>query len=1018
MLATSFASFEETLSKLVTAFERDLSHGRGGRMSEADLRLQYLDPLFSSLGWDVGNRALAPFHDREVVVEPPHRMQGSNRRPDYLFRISGIDKFVCEAKRPKEDLSRHHFQVQNYIFNLKLWIGVLADFEHFQVFLVGSQPDKTRPFAPLEKWNIHYKNYLSCSKQIWDTFARENVAEGSIERLAQSVVKVYRRGKQGWLIKPERAKRIDAKFLEFLETQRGRLAVSLHKRNPKVDGAGLTEATQRIIDRLLFQRICEDRSIDVGRTLLTIVEQWESGRRSKGQLWPAIVANFQHMSRTFNGGLFGKPGQVPHFIEALEVEEAWLAGFLEELAGDDSRYLLAVIPVEILGSVYERFLSSIVTDDGKIELKPEVKKSKGVYYTPKFVVDEVIERTVGEAISGKSPKQLRSFRVLDPACGSGSFLLGAFDRLCREHLIWLLQHPSEQKKQLCYESQTGDLRLTTGYKRQILVRSIFGVDIDAQAVEVTQMSLYLKVLEDETTESLSADHRLFPTETYLPNLENNIKVGDSLIQLGSLLDLAEPETKEAEARAFDWIAEFPTVFKNGGGFDTVVGNPPYFSIEKTWGKKDFRLRYFKTYYSNVYQDRSDILFYFLARAAELSKGSSCFIVSRAFLEAHRAEKLRGWLAANAGPSLIIDFSARTVFEGVGITTAIVKMDKTISSSDIPVFRAKTRETDERPLATQLADQTTFERMTISRNKFGASPWLFGTTDDYSLITKIDSNKMLAEEVFVIGQGMQTGLNAAFGSLPVEIRKDWGLPSGASFIRARNSDIQSWKIRNSGKVLIYPNKFSRINEMPQQMQAHLQKFKKRLSDRAAYKRGDCAWWQYTWPLHAPLYHGPRIICPYLAGSNRFAIDEKNEFLGLTDTTVLFPKKTREDIRYFLGLLNSDVLTWRFRFIGKLKSSEIREYFHNSVAKIPFHRIDWQSAVETQLHDRIVKLVLRLETLVDRQDSASVRAAVQKAENDLEEAVCHLYGLTEADREQVRLDLEGTGEREVEIELLDD
>lgn len=380
LAASVFEDFKETITKLAHAFERDLASDSRNKISEPDLRLQFLDPLFAALGWDVGNRALTPFHGREVVVEPPHRMQGHNRRPDYLFRVGGIDKFVCEAKRPGEDLSRHHFQVQNYVFNLKLWVGVLSDFEHFQVFLVGSQPAKSRPFSPLDGWRLHHRDYAAQSQKIWDAFARHNVADGALERLVQSVTKIYRPGKQGWLIKPDRAARIDDKFLEFLEGQRARLAKSLHRRNRALDGAELTEASQKIINRMLFQRICEDRNIDVGRTLGKTVDEWASRGRIKGQLWPVIVANFRHMSRAFNGGLFGKPSDDTHFVDGLDVSDEWLSDFLDELVGDDSNYLLSVIPVEILGSVYERFLGSVVTKAGDVVPKPEVRKSKGVYY--------------------------------------------------------------------------------------------------------------------------------------------------------------------------------------------------------------------------------------------------------------------------------------------------------------------------------------------------------------------------------------------------------------------------------------------------------------------------------------------------------------------------------------------------------------------------------------------------------------------------------------------------------------
>jgi len=696
-------------------------------------------------------------------------------------------------------------------------------------------------------------------------------------------------------------------------------------------------------------------------------------------------------------------GEDPHFVDSLEISDEWLSDFLDELAGDDSQYLMSVIPVEILGSAYERFLGSVVTDGGAVVPKPEIRKSQGVYYTPRAIVDEIIELTVGCAIAGKSPRQLRTFRVLDPACGSGSFLLGAFERLCQHHIAWLVAHPLEQKKAICYRSETGDLRLTTSFKRTLLLNSIYGVDLDAQAVEVTQMSLYLKVLEDETTQTLNADHRLFPKETYLPDLDDNIKHGDSLIEFDKLLDLGDPDMIVADGTAFDWQAEFPGALESGG-FDVVLGNPPYFSVEKTWGKRDPRLSYLRRFYEHVYQDRSDILFYFLARAAQLSKGSVCFIVSRAFLEAHKATKLRGWLGKVAAPLQIIDFSDRYIFDGVGITTAIVKLDKGDRSKDALVFRAKVKDDDGRAVAVQIADEKVFDRIVVPRSKFGTNSWLFGTAADEPLISKIDRGKTLAGTALTIGQGMQTGLNEAFGGHPLSIVKEWGLPKNAWFIRAKNSDIHRWRIHNTGEVLLFPNAFSRFAEIPKGMRDHLQHHRKELAARAACIRGNCEWWQYTWPLHEEHYEGPRIYCPYLATENRFALDHKRRFLGLTDTTVLFGAGGREDLRYFVGLLNSNVLTWRFRFIGKLKGGGIREYFHNSVAKLPIHRINWQSRHERDVHDHIVAEVSKLMDLHEEAGRAASRAsrinAIARVEDDLNDSVRELYGLSISEYAKIR------------------
>ena len=217
-----------------------------------------------------------------------------------------------------------------------------------------------------------------------------------------------------------------------------------------------------------------------------------------------------------------------------------------------STYLFGIIPVDILGSVYERFLGSVVLPDGTVEQKPEVRKAGGVYYTPKAVVNYIVENTVGKVLEGKSPSEVRRLRVLDPACGSGSFLLRAFERICEYHVHWYTTHVEDRDKRRCFLDANGDIRLTTGYKRSILINNIFGVDIDPQAVEVTQMSLYLKVLEGETSQTLENDHRLFPEETYLPDLDNNIKCGNSLVSSDIALELGDDDARLNWINPFDW----------------------------------------------------------------------------------------------------------------------------------------------------------------------------------------------------------------------------------------------------------------------------------------------------------------------------------------------------------------------------------------------------------------------------------------------------------------------------------
>jgi len=189
--------------------------------------------------------------------------------------------------------------------------------------------------------------------------------------------------------------------------------------------------------------ICEDRDIDTGRTLENLLKEWQEIATAKPPFYSRLVRHFNSLDESFNGALFS-----PHESEKLSVSDEYLVNLITDLSSEDSPYLFSTLPVEILGSVYERFIGKRVYIKGhkvKADLKPELRKAEGVYYTPRFVVNFIVNRTVGRLVRGKSPKEISKLRFIDPSCGSGSFLLRVFELLCEEHLRWLIQNPSQQK---------------------------------------------------------------------------------------------------------------------------------------------------------------------------------------------------------------------------------------------------------------------------------------------------------------------------------------------------------------------------------------------------------------------------------------------------------------------------------------------------------------------------------------------------------------------------------------------
>ena len=313
----------------------------------------------------------------------------------------------------------------------------------------------------------------------------------------------------------------------------------LKNHNPDLDGDTLTELVQRILDRLVFLRFLEDKLVESEHRV------HDFARASAGQSWSRFLAVSRRLDARYNGVVFKKHGLLDG--GDLAVDDGDFADLCEDFSHAKSPYDFNAIPVHILGSIYERFLGTVIVcteKRAKPELKPEFRHAHGVYYTPQYIVRYICEQTVGKIIEGKTPAQIERLRFADIACGSGSFLLGVYDILLTYHGRWYTANPdlakaenlapaAKNKKKRrefigAVVDRDGVLLLSLEKKRQILLNNIYGVDLDPQAVEVAQFSLYLKLLEDETVSSARDDYLDFH-EALLPSLANNIKRGNSLI---------------------------------------------------------------------------------------------------------------------------------------------------------------------------------------------------------------------------------------------------------------------------------------------------------------------------------------------------------------------------------------------------------------------------------------------------------------------------------------------------------
>ena len=664
------------IQELVTRFEEQIDSYKQADYNETLTRRDFIDPFFKALGWDVDNSQGYAEAYREVIHEDRVKVGKATKAPDYSFRLPGGKRlFFVEAKKPsvaiKTDISVA-YQIRRYGWSAKLPVSIITDFEEFAVYDCTKKPKPTDKSGIARIKYINFKDYLKEFEYLWDTFSKERVLKGSFDKYIKS--DTVKKG----------TATVDKDFLASLDNWRTYLATSISLRNKELDEDEINYAVQLTIDRLIFLRIAEDRGVELYGQLKTSVNQ-------KGDAYQNLFSNFRKADEKYNSGLFDFKKDV--ISETLKIDNKVIKTIVNEMYYPESPYEFSVISVEILGSAYEQFLGKVIritpSHHAKIEEKPEVRKAGGVYYTPQYVVDYIVKNTVGKLIDGKTPKQIEKIKICDPACGSGSFLIGAYQYLLDYYKNYYYSFFEKYSKDAANNKLTQfdrnkairernklplspDGELDSHLRKEILLNHIFGVDIDTNAVEVTKLSLLLKCMEGITVASIQ---KLDFKERVLPTLENNIKSGNSLVDVDfydSVIDFGE----EKKVKPFNWQKAFPEVFEQSG-FDAVIGNPPYV-FGRDWNALGISNN-LKTYLGGKYKSspyQLDMFSIFMERAFTISHsyGYVSFIVPNVWLNNTYSASTRKFIIENS-KKLTITEPIEKVFEGITVDTIIYSLQK-------------------------------------------------------------------------------------------------------------------------------------------------------------------------------------------------------------------------------------------------------------------------------------------------------------------------------------------------------
>jgi len=707
------------------------------------------------------------------IHEDALKIGSAVKAPDYCFRIGGTRKFFVEAKKPsvnlKEDISPA-FQLRRYAWSAKLPLSILTDFEEFAVYDCRVKPVKTDKASTARVLYMTYKEYVQRWDEISSVFTRDAVLKGSFDKYAEKG-----RHKKG-------TAEVDAAFLSEIESWRDTLARNIALRNEGLTQRELNFSVQRTIDRIIFLRICEDRGIEEYGRLMALL--------NGANVYKRLFQIFRNADERYNSGLFhfekekGRHEFPDDLTPSLDIDDKLLKEMIGRLYYPESPYEFSVLPADILGQVYEQFLGKVIrlTEGHRavVEEKPEVRKAGGVYYTPTYIVDYIVKNTVGHLLGmdtaassiptlgkgGKggfvstniTPKEVSKIRILDPACGSGSFLLGAYQYLLDWHRDWYSNNDPQKwaigKHPALYQAEGGDWHLTTAERKRILLNNIYGVDIDSQAVEVTKLSLLLKVLEGENNQTLERQMKFFH-ERALPDLGDNIKCGNSLIgpdfySQQTMLD----EEERYRINVFDWNTEFPQIMK-AGGFDAVIGNPPYVRQE---GLGDFK-KYFQINYK-VYHGTADLYAYFIEGSHKLLRQSGLFgmICSNKWMKANYGKSLRLFMETETSIIKIVDFGELPVFESASTFPSIILTSKSKTEHQ-RFIHASIKHLDFQSLQDEV--QTIGDELD-SRALQGSNWTLAGNVEvdifEKMRATGVPLDKYIKGKIYY---GLKTGLNKAF-----------------------------------------------------------------------------------------------------------------------------------------------------------------------------------------------------------------------------------------------------------------
>jgi adenine-specific DNA-methyltransferase len=1002
---TNCQTAHQEITKLIQDFENNFNHYTSPSYKEQEVREDFINKFWIALGWDVNHTYQKNPFQQEVKIEKGQRQNESNtqKRADYAFYLAPNYKkevFFVEAKKPSKTLRQNkddYFQTAKYGWNAGTGVSVLTDFEEFVIIDCRFKPD----FETILSKQINYYNYkefleYGCFEKIYWLFSREAIAAGNLQIFVENLPKPKGKGKQLKLF-AGKYQSIDESFLNYIDNIRKEMAQALHENCQTLDNYELTEATQRTIDRLVFMRFLEDKLIEPENILYNIA--------THPKPWDKFIAESRRLDAKYNGVVFK-----PLFIDQSNFEGAnqdLFRAICQDLDHTNTPYDFNYFPIHILGNIYERFLGkTIIIEDGKanIDLKPEVRKAGGVFYTPKYIVDYIIENTLGKLIYPNgvalAPNKVKEITLADIACGSGSFLIGAFEYLLDYHNIFYNNHPSEAQKDGCkYDPETAKWILTIKQKQEILLNNIYGVDIDHQATEVTQLSLFLKMLEDETMTTANDMQVLF-AQKILPDLSHNIKCGNSLIGFEIMNSLFDRDNKyiQYKINPFDYHLSFANVFKNGG-FNAIIGNPPYV---KEYTEKEVFENVKKGKLARYYQGKMDLWYFFTCYGLDILKenGKLGYIIPNNWISNAGASILRNKVINDAKIEGLIDFGSYMVFTDASIQTMIMLLEKNKLDNNYNFLYQyfNVPKSKEATISKELKEKTNTVSYqlnpTIDRKKYLNKFLKFDNQTDTIILDKIlKAKNFVLDEKKEVGQGIVGAPDKCFivDKSKIELFEE----KEKYFLKEYYTGTKRYIKEDYKNYIFYISEKNfngkNIDDYPN-IKNHFEKYKNELIEaKKRYKTPKKPYFYLHRERNEMFFkEGAKIISPTRVIDTQFLYTEDDYYVSRAANVII---SSRINLKYLTAILNSSLVKFWLLKKGKLLGNML-QIDKEPLLQIPIHQTEDKTIEQNiiALVDRMITTKTEAENIKTEREEQFYDNLINNFNHQINALVYEMYQIT--------------------------